>query len=282
MRGRREQMQSDARTIGNRFCGTASGPSSSLRIRLGANNSRHGIRPELVSVELNIGRCILPGSPQEKPATGSCRANPSSVAESHAPEIFADEFVMLSRKIQKPPAGNPLFPPSLPPRTASPPPLPPSPAPRVTPAVPVSISVRWSIAILALSPPLAPLLSIPDRLSLCDSSSPPLPPIPAPPPLSLFRSNLIPCPLASSSRCPRVSVSRFSIPRAHVKRRWTCGWIITCTLMFFPLDPSRYLSSSSGYLVSRYKFMKKRSIGKTDDSVGNVDAVRALARRYLI
>lgn len=30
-----------------------------------------------------------------------------AVAESHAPEIFADEFVMLSRKIQKPPAGNP-------------------------------------------------------------------------------------------------------------------------------------------------------------------------------
>jgi len=129
MRGRREQMQSDARTIGNRFCGTASGPSSSLRIRLGANNSRHGIRPELVSVELNIGRCILPGSPQEKPATGSCRANPSSVAESHAPEIFADEFVMLSRKIQKPPAGNPLFPPSLPPRTASPLPSHPPPHP---------------------------------------------------------------------------------------------------------------------------------------------------------
>jgi len=194
MRGRREQMQSDARTIGNRFCGTASGPSSSLRIRLGANNSRHGIRPELVSVELNIGRCILPGSPQEKPATGSCRANPSSVAESHAPEIFADEFVMLSRKIQKPPAGNPLFPPSLPPRTASPPPLPPSPAPRVTPAVPVSISVRWSIAILALSPPLAPLLSIPDRLSLCDSSSPPPPHPRATPPFSF---SLQPHPLSS-------------------------------------------------------------------------------------
>jgi len=143
---------------------------------------------------------------------------------------------MLSRKIQKPPAGNPLFPP--PPSPLAPPLRALPRTPRVTPAVPVSISVRWSIAILALSPPLA-LLSIPDRLSLCDSSSSSLRPLPF---LSFTPfSSLV---LSLPPRCPRVPLSRFSIPRAHVKRRWTCGWIITCTLMFFPLHPpSRYLSS---------------------------------------
>lgn len=93
--------------------------------------------------------CTASGwTPGKENRVRSCRANPQGTAESHASEIFAGEFVMLSRKIQKPQAGNP-----------------PSPWDPVTPAVPVSISVRWSIAILALSPPLA-LLSIPDRLSL--------------------------------------------------------------------------------------------------------------------
>lgn len=87
----------------------------------------------------------------------------------------------------------------------------------VTPAVPVSISVRWSIAILALSPPLA---LFPDRLSLCDSSSScPFLLLPSLPSTSVPHSQS----LSRFLSHPRVPVSRFSIPYPHVKQRWTSG-----------------------------------------------------------
>lgn len=53
----------------------------------------------------------------ERPKCRRCRKRPSrkslSIAESHAPEIFADEFVMLSRKIQKPHWQPPSIPPPV-------------------------------------------------------------------------------------------------------------------------------------------------------------------------
>jgi len=94
----------------------------------------------------------------------------SSIAESHAPEIFADEFVMLSRKIQKPLAGNPSpFAPGYPgrpcidfcpmeyrdtrPLTTS----------RSLPRSPLSL---WLVLFMPLSPPATPALHIGPSFSI--------------------------------------------------------------------------------------------------------------------
>lgn len=164
------------------------------------------------------------GSSQGRAGRKLSRKSPS-IAESHAPEIFADEFVMLSRKIQKPPAGT--HPPSHP----------------VTPAVPVSISVRWSIAILALSPPLA-LLSIPDRLSLW------LVPFRRSPPPSLN-------PFLASSR---VRVSLYHDFQYHA-RTWNEGGRSSRdrSLLWRVFLPTLHLRFNSEFLILRSWFCNRNS-----------------------
>lgn len=68
---------------------------------------RSPTRRELVSNEIRYLSVASVGNSRRRAGYRKLSRKSPSIAESHAPEIFADEFVMLSRKIQKPPAGNP-------------------------------------------------------------------------------------------------------------------------------------------------------------------------------